>query len=226
MIGVVVAPVLAMVALRSLFMEPFSIPSGNMLPTLRIGDYLLVSKSAYGYSRYSFPFGLGFVRGRIFKAEPKRGDIAVFKLPSDNETDYIKRLIGLPGDTIQMRAGRLYINAKIVPRRKIGDFRERGRAVAQYIETLPNGRAHRILEYSDRGPLDNTREFKVPQAHYFALGDNRDNALDSRVPNRPGAGGVGFVPLENLIGPLRVIVWNAQERNLMWKSPNKDNLRR
>ncbi len=197
---IVIAVAIAL-GIRIAAYEPFNIPSGSMIPTLLIGDYLFVSKFSYGYSRYSLPFGLPLIPGeRIMFTEPERGDVAVFKLPSDNSTDYIKRFIGLPGDTIQVKEGILHINGEAVKRHQVEDFvtevspgyfdRKK-----RYIETLPGGREHYILEESDSEKhSDNTPEFKVPEGHYFAMGDNRDHSRDSRFQ------GVGFIPRENLVG--------------------------
>ncbi len=197
----VVYAVLIALSIRVAAFEPFSIPSGSMVPTLLVGDYLFVSKFSYGYSRYSLPFGLPLLPPtRVFFSEPERGDVAVFKLPADNSTDFIKRVVGLPGDTIQVRDGILQINGIPVERRKIDDFiheRVPGQFVrmTQYVETLPGGREHLIVEETDDGGLsDNTPVFTVPEYHYFMMGDNRDNSNDSRF------GGVGFVPRENLVG--------------------------
>jgi signal peptidase I len=214
--------VLIALGIRTAAFEPFNIPSGSMIPTLLIGDYLFVSKFSYGYSRHSLPLSLPLISERLMYTPPERGDVAVFKLPSDNKTDYIKRLIGLPGDTIQVRRGRLYINDKLVARKRVEDFLleefpGRVQSVRQYIETLPNGRTHRILEASDQGPLDDTPVFKVPPGHFFAMGDNRDNSLDSRVPNRPGLHGVGFVPLENLVGRAEVMFFSTDGTAAWWE---------
>ena len=212
--------VLIAVFIRVVAFEPFNIPSSSMEPTLLVGDYLFVSKFSYGYSRHSLPLSLPLIPGRIFVTPPERGDVAVFKLPSDNSTDYIKRLIGLPGDRIQMRRGRLYINGRLVERRRIEDFivvdgAGRYRRVPQYIETLPNGRKHRILEVTDTDRLDNTRVFTVPPGHYFAMGDNRDNSSDSRVP--PEANGVGFVPIENLVGRAELMFFSTNGQARWWQ---------
>ncbi len=187
---------------RTFAFEPFNIPSGSMIPSLLVGDYLFVSKFSYGYSKHSMPFSLPIIPGRVFESEPERGDVVVFKLPSDTSQDYIKRVIGLPGDTIQVKEGRLYINNKIIERERIEDYiltdgGGRSAAVPQYIETLPNGRVHRILEmFGDQGPSDNTEAFTVPGGHFFMMGDNRDNSADSRAfPSR-----FRFVPVENLVG--------------------------
>lgn len=184
--------------IRTFLFEPFNIPSGSMIPTLLVGDYLFVSKYSYGYSKHSVPFSLIPFSGRIFKSEPKRGDVIVFKLPSDNKTDYIKRLIGLPGDTIRMQDGRLFINGQLIERERVDEFVYRDtegnvRRPVRYKETLPGGKVHYILEEGDNRRLDNTREFQVPEDHYFMMGDNRDNSIDSRAD-------VGYVPAENLVG--------------------------
>jgi len=205
---------------RTVAYEPFNIPSGSMVPTLLIGDYLFVSKFSYGYSRYSLPLGLPLIAGRIFFTPPQRGDVAVFKWPKDNSTDYIKRVIGLPGDRIQMKEGRLYINGTMVKRERIEDYvdpdlpPEVNRPVLQYLETLPNGRRHRILESrGDNGDLDNTKEFLVPPDHYFMMGDNRDNSSDSRDPR----GDVGYVPVENLVGRAEFLFFSTDGSAHLWE---------
>jgi len=214
---VVIAVGIAMV-IRTVAFEPFNIPSGSMIPTLLIGDYLFVSKFSYGYSRYSLPFGPPVFEGRLFGAEPKRGDVAVFKLPRDNATDYIKRIIGLPGDRLQVKAGVLYVNDQPVRRERIEDFTEtdaRGnvRRTAQYRETLPNGVSYRTLDMGDSGDMDNTRVFTVPAGHYFAMGDNRDNSLDSRRMD-----GVGFIPAVNLVGRAEILFFSVDgERARLWE---------
>jgi signal peptidase I len=188
-----------------------------MVPTLLVGDYLFVSKFSYGYSRYSLPFGLPLFSGRIFFYSPERGDVVVFKLPTDNSTDYIKRVIGLPGDRIQMKNGILNLNGQPVPRRRIEDYLyQEGNGVviplAQYIETLPNGVQHRIIEMGDNGPLDNTQEYVVPPGDYFMMGDNRDNSQDSRVLSA-----VGYVPAENLIGKAQFIFFSTNGSARLWE---------
>jgi signal peptidase I len=209
-IKIIIQALILALFVRVFFYQPFNIPSGSMKSTLLVGDYLFVSKLSYGYSRHSFPWGLAPFRGRIFDGKPERGDIAVFKLPRDNSTDYIKRVIGLPGDTVQMRDGVLYINGQPVPKKRISDFESRTetglvRRIPQFEETLPNGVKYRVL---DEGPTDydNTREFKVPDGHYFMVGDNRDNSTDSRVGRQWG---VGFVPHENLVGRAEIIFFSA-----------------
>jgi signal peptidase I len=215
--------ILLALLIRTFLYEPFNIPSGSMEPTLEIGDYLFVYKPAYGFSRYSFPFGMAPISGRIWtgEREPKRGDVIVFKLPTDPRIDYIKRIIGLPGDVVQVVAGRLYINRREVPRETLGlkEVDENGRRVAmtEYIETLPGGVMHRIYEESDDRPLDNTDEYVVPEGHYFAMGDNRDNSQDSRVQNL-----VGYIPLENIVGRASFIFFSTNGSANMaqiWKWP-------
>jgi signal peptidase I len=220
LVKTVIYAILIAVAIRTFAFEPFSIPSGSMIPTLLIGDYLFVSKYSYGYSRYSLPFNLPLIPGRIFFTGPERGDVAVFKLPSDTETDYIKRIIGLPGDRIQVREGILYINDEPVQRERLTDYVLRDRygnvrRIPRYLETLPNGRRHTILEeQGDRGMADNTPVFTVPRGHYFAMGDNRDSSRDSRFP------GVGFVPRENLVGRAEVIFFSIDGSVLQfWRWP-------
>lgn len=211
------------VLIRSFLYEPFNIPSGSMLPTLQIGDYLFVSKRDYGYSQYSFPFGIIPVKDRMWVSEmPARGDVIVFKLPTDNHTDYIKRIIGLPGDKIQTINGRLYINDKMVPREPVGfDRVENGRGqqltVARYIETLPGGVMHTIYEESDSEELDNAGPYLVPEGHYFGMGDNRDNSRDSRVLDL-----VGYIPFKNIVGRADIIFFSTNgTANLyeIWKWP-------
>ena len=220
---VVIALVIAF-GIRTIAFEPFNIPSGSMEPTLLIGDYLFVSKFSYGYSTYSLPYGIHLFSGRIFGREPKRGDVVVFKLPRDPQVDYIKRIIGLPGDRIQMKNGILNINGEPVKRERIQDFVDTDNGTlsrtTQYIETLPNGVRHPILEISDDGPLDNTGVYVVPPDHYFAMGDNRDNSLDSRVQ---GSTGVGFVPAENLVGRAEILFFSTDGSAAwyeFWKWPS------
>jgi signal peptidase I len=204
------------VGIRTVAFEPFNIPSGSMIPTLLVGDYLFVSKFSYGYSRHSMPFSPNLFEGRIFGRMPERGDVAVFKLPRDNVTDYIKRIVGLPGDRIQVRGGILHVNGQAVRRESLGPFTVEGDGpritVRRYRETLPGGRAHEILEMQDDGGFDNTPEFLVPAGHVFVMGDNRDNSLDSRA-----MGAVGFVPLENLLGRAEIIFFSVDETAVWWQ---------
>ena len=211
--------ILLALILRTFAFEPFNIPSGSMYPTLMVGDYLFVSKSAYGYSRYSFPLGLGGFDGRILQSkEPKRGDVVVFKLPSDTRIDYIKRVIGLPGDTVQMVGGQLYINDAVVPREAVGmvQYQEYTdgpvQDVMQYRQTLPNGKIIDIYERGDAEALDNTPKYTVPDGHYFMMGDNRDNSQDSRVPEM-----VGFVPADNLVGRAKFMFFSSNGHAMIWE---------
>jgi signal peptidase I len=217
-IKVVIQALLIAVVVRTALFQPFNIPSGSLIPTLLVGDYLFTSKYSYGYSRYSIPFGPPLFSGRLWGSEPKRGDISVFKLPKDNSTDYIKRVIGLPGDKIQVVEGILQINGKAVQRERIADYETsdafgRTIAVPQYQETLPNGVSHRIIERDgDRGYWDNTYVYTVPAGHFFMMGDNRDNSTDSRDESS-----VGFVPFENLVGRAEIIFFSIDENASAWK---------
>ena len=216
-IKTIIYAILLAVLIRSLIMEPFRIPSGSMYPTLEVGDYLFVTKYTYGYSKHSFPFSMAPIKGRIWRSEPKRGDIVVFKYPKDNRTDYIKRIIGLPGDTVQVSRGRVYINDKELDRKYIGkkvlkEFVVRPETYQEYEETLPEGLKHRIWEISDyEDKVDNTPKLTVPAGHYFVMGDNRDRSDDSRVH-------VGFVPEENLIGKARFLFFSHGD-NGKWYKP-------
>ena len=192
---------------RTVAYQPFNIPSGSMIPTLLVGDYLFVSKFSYGYSRYALPLGLGFFPGRILSRAPKRGDVAVFRQPPTNEDDFIKRIVGVSGDRVQMIGGVLHINDKAVDKKRIEDAvltNRRGgtRTIAQYRETLPNGPTYTVREsLGDNGPVDSTRVFVVPPGQYFAMGDNRDDSNDSRS--------WGFVPAENLVGRAEILFFST-----------------
>jgi signal peptidase I len=224
-IKVIVEALLIALVVRTLLFQPFNIPSGSLVPTLLVGDYLFVSKYAYGYSHFSLPGFLDLfpqaMPGRIFASPPKRGDIIVFKLPSDNSTDYIKRLIGLPGDTIQVIHGRLFVNGHECPREQIAPYATvnhfgRPEEAPRYIETLPNGVKHRIIQIDgDNGTFDNTGVYTVPPGHYFMMGDNRDNSSDSRLPSDEG--GVGYVPFVNLIGRAEIIFFSISGDTPAWE---------
>jgi signal peptidase I len=227
LVKTIVYALLLAAVIRTLFFQPFWIPSGSMKPTLLIGDFLFVNKMAYGYSRHSCPFSLCPFPGRILASQPERGDVVVFKHPT-NGTDYIKRLIGLPGDQIQMIDGILYVNGQVLPQEPDGTFSEpnapqgpvrsmprcANRPVApgeeclkeRAIETLPGGRTHAVLDIED-GFGDDTPAFTVPEGEYFFMGDNRDNSMDSRFPR--SAGGVGTVPFENLVGRADRVIFSS-----------------
>ncbi|HEX6103058.1 MAG: Signal peptidase [Rhodospirillales bacterium] len=205
---IVYAALIALVV-RTFLFEPFNIPSGSMLPTLLIGDYLFVSKYSYGYSKHSFPFSPELFEGRVMEGQPERGDVVVFKLPSDNSTDYIKRVIGLPGDRILVQDGILHINGAAVARQKIEGEDPEAPGGTIYLETLPNGVTHRIRETSDDEFGDHTREYIVPPEHYFVMGDNRDNSQDSRF--------IGPIPAENLVGRAEILFFSVDGSAALWE---------
>lgn len=211
---IIVQAVLIALVFRALLYHPFSIPSGSMMPTLLVGDYLFVSKFSYGYGRYSFIGDWSFIEGRIWAGEPERGDVVVFRPPRQADTDFIKRIVGLPGDKIRVLDGILHINGQPVPREPAGEFsgqNQNGRAVIgqQFRETLPNGVSYITLD-TRRSLGDNTLQFNVPQGHYFMMGDNRDNSSDSRFD-------VGYVPAENLIGRAEVTFFSVDEGSRAWQ---------
>ncbi len=217
---VILAVVLA-VTVRSLAFEPFHIPSGSMKSNLLVGDYLFVSKYSYGYSRYSFPLGIPWFKGRILESEkPVRGDVVVFRYPPNPTIDYIKRLIGLPGDKIQVKEGIVYVNGKALERQYIDDFADSEnnlvKSIPRYAERLPEGKVVTILHENSDGSqryeqANNTAEFVVPEDKYFMMGDNRDNSRDSRFE-------VGFVPAENLVGRAEII-WFSTDGSANYMNP-------
>lgn len=207
--------------IRSFWFEPFHIPSGSMKPNLLVGDYIIVSKYSYGYSRYSFPFGFNFFEGRIFKGEPQRGDVVVFRYPPDPSINYIKRLVGLPNDTVQMRGGVLYINDKKVEKTADGEFFDEQSSglptiVKRFSEFLPEGKIVKTIDAQEDSATDDTGIYKIPEGHYFMMGDNRDNSQDSRFLSQ-----VGFVSEQNLVGKARFIFLSAQDPIWQfWKWPS------
>lgn len=230
------------VLLRSLVAAPFNIPSESMLPRLLVGDYLFVAKWPYGWSRHSFPLSLPPFSGRVNGSAPARGDVVVFKTPGDNRTDYIKRVIGLPGDLVQMRDGQLFLNGDPVPKVRVADFLdpvtpnspcrpEPGSTVRlevlldgsvtcrypRFRETLPGGRSYEVLDMGYVPPADDTPVFVVPEGHYFLMGDNRDRSADSRYPAQAG-GAIGFVPAENLVGKALVVFFST-DGSASWLMP-------
>jgi signal peptidase I len=221
-VRIIIHALVLAVLIRIFLFQPFNIPSGSMKATLLVGDYLFVSKYSYGYSRHSFPFSPNLFSGRIWESDPRRGDVAVFKNPFTGE-DYIKRVIGLPGDEIQMINGVLHINGVPVPKRRVKDFVGRDRygitrPIPRYEETLPNGVRYQVLDEIANGMLDTTRIFKVPAGHYFMMGDNRDNSTDSRVYSA-----VGPVPLENFVGRANLLFFSVDEEGSwlkFWRWPS------
>jgi signal peptidase I len=205
-VRVIVHALIIALVIRTFLFQPFNIPSGSMERTLLVGDYLFVSKYSYGYSHYSLPFSPPLFSGRVWSANPQRGDVVVFRLPKDDSIDYIKRVIGLPGDRIQMISGVLQINGEPVKRERIEDFVDANRRTTQrWHETLPNGVSFVTLKAPEGGFKDNTEVYEVPPGHFFMMGDNRDNSTDSRF-----LGEVGYVPLENIIGRAQLIFFSIR----------------
>lgn len=232
---------------RSFIFAPFSIPSGSMLPRLLVGDYLFITKWNYGYSKHSLPWSLPLIPGRIFAEDPTRGDVVVFKAPPAANEDWIKRVIGLPGDTVQMRGGQLILNGQAIPKERIADFVipitpnfpvegpgtgggcnpdfvEPGAngtqvcRIPRYRETLPGGKTYEVLDENYRADADDTELFTVPAGHVFLMGDNRDDSADSRFPQPPEGQGIRFVPMENLQGKAVVSFWST-DGSAQWVLP-------
>jgi len=203
--------------IRTFLFQPFNIPSGSMKATLLVGDYLFVSKYSYGYSQFSLPLSLPLFSGRVPGGFfPERGDVVVFRLPKDTSTDYIKRVIGLPGDKIQVTDGIVSINGVPVKHERIADFIETEEGapdapVKRWKDTLPNGVSYETLDLVDNGFADNTQVYTVPAGNYFMMGDNRDNSTDSRFSQ------VGFVPLENIVGKAQIIFFSVYEGERAWQ---------
>ena len=224
---------------RSLVFTPFSIPSGSMLPTLLIGDYVVVAKWPYGYSRFSFPFQFPPFKGRILSQLPNRGDVAVFRPAGGAGDDFVKRVIGLPGDTVEVRGGALILNGRRVPRSDMeplaipispnspcrvvpgatpmtrGSGEQRECVYPTFVETLPNGASYRVIDQVDDAVGDSFPAVTVPAGHVFLMGDNRDDSLDSRFP--PFEGGIGLVPVDHLIGRATMVFWSTDGSASYWK---------
>ena len=215
---------------RAFLFQSYNIPSGSMLKNLLVGDYIFVSKYTYGYSKHSLPFSIPLIPKRIFSSKPKRGDVVVFKLPSDGKTDYIKRVIGMPGDKIQIINGEVYINNQRLSYKEIGVYKDnnlinrkkkalgcRNEKLKILEETLPNGKSYNILDSDITSYADNTGIYNVPKDHFFVMGDNRDNSQDSRFIST-----VGFIPYENLVGKAQFIFFSLENARFLqiWKWPN------
>jgi signal peptidase I len=216
----IIIAILIALFIRSFFVEPFNIPSGSMKPNLLVGDFIFVSKWSYGYSKHSLPFSLPLIPNRIFNKLPERGDVVVFKTPQDNRTDYIKRVIGLPGDKIKIINGQININDQLIIRKKNEDFidvdkKGNKKRIRKYQEYFYKKEIE-VLDIMDFGMVDNTPIFLVPENHFFVMGDNRDNSQDSRFLNV-----VGYVPIDNLVGKAQFIFFSLENSRFieLWKWP-------
>ncbi len=220
----IVYAILIALGVRTFLFEPFNIPSGSMIPTLLVGDYVFTTKYSYGYSRFSVPFAPDLFSGRIFFQMPHRGDVAVFRETKDTSIDYIKRIVGLPGDHIQMRQGQLYVNGTLVPRDDLGDYvaidehdtHIDGRRYREFLPSKHGVAAHQILKLNSDDWVNNTPEYVVPPGNFFAMGDNRDDSADSRFQGA-GPEDLGYVPLENLVGHARIIFFSVDGRDPIWE---------
>jgi len=206
--------------IRSFFAEPFNIPSGSMKPNLLVGDFIFVSKWSYGFSKHSLPFSIPLIPKKIFSKLPQRGDVVVFKTPQDNRTDYIKRVIGLPGDRIKIIGGKIIINDNLIKRKRINDFIDTDKnssikRTRKYKEYFFDKEIE-VLDIMDQGIVDDTQLYIVPKGHFFVMGDNRDNSQDSRFTNI-----VGYIPIENLIGKAQFIFFSLENSRFLqlWKWP-------
>ena len=212
--------VLIALIIRSFFAEPFNIPSGSMKPNLLVGDFIFVSKWSYGFSKHSLPFSIPLIPKKIFSKLPQRGDVVVFKTPEDNRTDYIKRVIGLPGDRIQIIDGQIIINDNLILKKRLNDFIDTDKnssikRIRKYKEYFFDKEIE-VLDIMDQGIVDNTKLYIVPGGHFFVMGDNRDNSQDSRFTNI-----VGYIPIENLIGKAQFVFFSLENSRFLelWKWP-------
>ena len=219
-VSVIIQALILALVLRTFLFQPFNIPSGSMKPTLLVGDYLFVSKFTYGYSKYSFPLSPNLFSGRIWAGEPERGDVIVFRPPHSLQTDFIKRVVGLPGDKIQLKDSVVYLNGAPIDRKQDGVFNEQtfreNLSVPIFKETLASGLEYETIDTEPGNRSDNTPVYEVPEGHYFFMGDNRDNSDDSRYS-------VGFVPAENLVGKAQVIFLSLENETpayQIWRWPS------